>query len=420
MKKFPFLRSDFKGSKSIRGARIVLVVTRMELGGAERQALLLARLLRREHHARVAIWACVGEPGRLSDLCREHGIPWRIAPVPWVESKRERLRGIIDFARQLRRARPDFVLPFTTIPNTFCGLAWRLSGARMCIWNQRNEGLDGLDSLSGRMGALAERLATRLTPCFVSNSRAGGDFLAREYNISRERIHIVFNGIEAPDDDAEVARKQRAHWRQALALDDAQFVACMVANLHMLKDHATLLRAWKIVLDRWPTISSATTISSAMAARPPMLLLAGRHDDLSDSLQALADELELGGSARFLGAVPDVPALLNAVDLGVLSSRSEGCPNAVLESMAAGLAVTGTDIAGLRDALGEASSRYLAPPGDALGLAQRILQLAENDDLCAQLGRANRRRIEHEFNPSRMGRAMADLMRKGSSSCSSA
>ena len=98
----------------------------------------------------------------------------------------------------------------------------------------------------------------------------------------------------------------------------------------------------------------------------------------------------------------DVPGLLSAVDIGVFSSRSEGCPNGVLECMAAGLAVVGTDIEGIREVVGPSGVQLLAPPGDAEALAQIILNLAGNPNLCSRIGEESRKRITETFNAERM------------------
>ena len=130
-----------------------------------------------------------------------------------------------------------------------------------------------------------------------------------------------------------------------------------------------------------------------------MLVLAGRPAGTQDRLKALAFDLELGRTVRFLGEVRDVSGLLGASDLGVLSSRAESCPNAVLESMGAGLAVAGTDIAGLREALGADGAELLAPPGDAVGLAAAIGRAARDANLRRALGERNRLRVDEEFAP---------------------
>ena len=126
------------------------------------------------------------------------------------------------------------------------------------------------------------------------------------------------------------------------------------------------------------------------------------HDDAYESLLALSYELEIDHAIRFAGHVNDVAGLLSAVDIGVFSSRSEGCPNGVLECMAAGVAVAGADIPGVRDVVGPQGIELLAPAGDASALAQIILKLASDPALCATTGDHNRKRIREHYASQRM------------------
>jgi len=136
--------------------------------------------------------------------------------------------------------------------------------------------------------------------------------------------------------------------------------------------------------------------------RGAVLLLAGRFDTTHESVKALAYDLELGRSVRFLDQVGDVSGLLGASDIGVLCSNSEGSPNSVIEYMAAGLSVAGTDIPAMREVLSAENHASLAPRGDAEALAARVLELAADEEKRARLGAANRRRAEAEFSPRRM------------------
>jgi glycosyltransferase involved in cell wall biosynthesis len=217
---------------------------------------------------------------------------------------------------------------------------------------------------------------------FIANSNAGARFLTDKLNVDSARVRVIQNGIVEG-----VAALDRRAWREQLEIDHATFVACMVGNLHWNKDHATLLKAWREVVRE---------LSGAV------LVLAGRHDGAYESLRALCHEMEIDHAVRFVGPVDDVPGLLSAVNVGVFSSRSEGCPNGVLECMAAGLAVAGTNIEGVRDVVGPRGASLLAPPGDAHGLAQMIFKLAGNPDLCSTLGEENRRRIREHFDWQRM------------------
>jgi glycosyltransferase involved in cell wall biosynthesis len=369
------------GAPLLAGARVVIIIGPFEVGGAERQAILLARQLVGEQKAEVEVWGH-GEPGPASELCEEHGVAWRSVPlpVPWSRGRLTQLRRLARFALLLRRAKPDVLLPFMFFQSVACGIVWRLTGARVCVWNQRDEGRDRLGSW--------EKLAARLTPYFIANSGHGAEFLVEKVGAPRERVRVVHNGVApAPP------QRDRAAWRGELGVGDDCFLACMAANLQQFKDHATLLKAWRVVVERLKA-----------EGRDAALLLAGRFDETATSLKALAYDLGLCGSVRFLGGVKDISGLLGAVDLGVHSSVNEGCPNAVLECMAAGLAVAGTDYSGIREAVGPQGYPFLAPPRDAAALARVIVALALDGEARARAGAANRLRIESEFSPRGMYR----------------
>jgi glycosyltransferase involved in cell wall biosynthesis len=352
----------------VKGQRIIFVLGNLELGGAERQALTLARHLSREEKATVEVWG-FNKSGPVADICEEHGIPWRVEPL-----NTNRVESIRRFAWALRATRPDVLLPYTWLPNVVCGFVWKSTGARVCVWNQRDEGLF-LPKTTW------ERWAVQRTPRFISNSRAGVRFLIEKLKVDPAKVHVIHNSVEqsAPQMDRDA-------WRKRLEIDDASFVACMVGNLHTNKDHETLLRAWRIVM---------TTLK-----RKAVLVLAGRHDGAYASLHALTRELEIEPGVRFAGYVSDVAGLLTAADIGVFSSRSEGCPNGVLECMAAGLAVAATDIEGVRELLG--SAELLTPVGDAAALSHTILKLASDPALCSTLGAQNLKRSVEQYDVRRM------------------
>jgi glycosyltransferase involved in cell wall biosynthesis len=337
------------GAPLLRGRRIVLVFGTLELGGSERQAILLAEHLKEVEGADVRVFGLMGDRGKFARMCEERGIPARIVRAGWPEGRFRKLAALADFAGRIRAERPDVLMSYHWLPNVLCGLTWRLSGARTCVWNQRNAGI-GLD------GSRLHRLAVRLTPCFLSNSGHGRDFLIGRYGVPAGRVRVVPNGIRlAPPADT------RAAWRNRLGIGPDVVLGCMVANIHPNKDHGTLLRAWRKTLDR-----------AAAEGRPlPVLLLAGRIDEAT-GLKALAFDLGLGDRLRVAGPVDDVAGLLGAVDFCVHSSRSEGCPNAVLEAMAAGKPVIASDIPGVREAVGPDGSSLLFPAGDAGALADRI------------------------------------------------
>jgi glycosyltransferase involved in cell wall biosynthesis len=143
-----------------------------------------------------------------------------------------------------------------------------------------------------------------------------------------------------------------------------------------------------------------------------VLLLAGRLDQGADRAKSIAYDLNLGDRVKFIGSVKDISGLLNSTDLCVFCSNREGCPNGVLEAMAAGLPVVGTDISGIRQAVGESGFNFLSPKSDYQAFAQRILRLIDSTHLRVALGQQNRKRIETEFSTDKMCRSTVELIFK--------
>jgi len=372
-------------NSTLKGRRIVFVLFNLELGGAERQALILAKHLVEKEQAAVEVWG-FNKSGPVAESCEQIGVPWRIIPFPFKGGRVARSIALARMALSLRRARPDLLLPYTFVPNVLCGLVWRWVGARACVWNQRDE---------GRMPFVANwaRAAVCRTPMFVSNSEVGAEFLRNDLGVDSSKIRVIENGVSTSP-----PLEDRSAWRARLDIDGECFVACMVANLHDHKDHRTLLRAWKLV-------------AAAFNSQKPVLVLAGRHDGAYESLASLSRELNLNGHVRFVGPVTDVPGLLSAVDLGVFSSVNEGCPNGVLESMSAGLAVAATDIEAIRSVVGPRSSELLAPPKDHEALASVIMKLANDSGLRVSIGTENRQRVEDRYTAARTCESMVTVIK---------
>lgn len=362
--------------------RIIIVLETLELGGAERQASILARDLKAQG-CHVEVWGFTNG-GATSAILDRYEIPWHYVRLREGSSLNQILS---DFSTQLQQARPDVLLSYTMSPNLVCAMVWRSIGARLFIWNQS-------DVLPGGRNPQLEQKALSQVPLFISNSYHAAQFLVDNFGVKQELVAVIRNGIEIAVPDMD-----RARARQHFNISDDSLVACMIANLSETKDHFTLLQAWRLVVDKLKRENAA-----------PLLLLAGRDAGMQASLQNLAAQLELETLVRFLGYVENIPNLLSAVDLGVFSSRSEGCPNGILEAMAAEKAIAATDIPGVREAVGVEEYPYLAPPACAESLAHAVVELFTRPALRDHLGRLNRKRTEIEFPVSRMCQETTSLI----------
>lgn len=378
-------------SAELKGKKTILLFGSLDMGGAERQGLVLARYLQEHEQAEVQVWGLGPQRGAVADQCDAWGLAWRAVPVHW--GLRRRLPQLVRLLRALRAEQPAILLSYTKVPNLAAALLWRFSGIRLCVWNQADAGLL-------LPATLFHRLAIRQVHYFIANAEGGQRYLVDTFGLMPEQVRLIRNGVvlAPPVHD-------RASWRQYLEVGDNTGVAVMVANLSRYKDHATLLRSWQQV--------RAHCTQGAL----PVLALAGRFDDQATVLQQLARQLGISEQVRFLGPVTDVSGLLAAADLCVHSSPSEGIPNAVLEAMASGLPVAGSDIPGLREAVGDEGVPFLATVGDATALAEQIRRLLDNPTLRCQQGKAMRQRAAQLFSMERMCRETVAVLQAALGEC---
>jgi glycosyltransferase involved in cell wall biosynthesis len=372
----------------LEGVRLVFVLPSIGLGGAERQAFFLARHLREREGADARFLSLSSRAG-LAPRLEEAGIPYEFfEPRHGYRSRIGQATDVLRFVARLRRMRAQILMPYCMFQNVICGLTRRAGGARVCIWNQRDEG-------RSRMERWVERIAVRESTAFISNSTHGAEFVVGSLGVPAGRVNVVANGVVMP-----AAARAVKNYREALGLPANAFVACMVANLHSNKDHATLIAAWRSVVDR-----------IGPSGRAAHLILAGSFQDTHEALVAQVEALGLERHVSLLGQIRDVDDLLRSSDLAVFSSYAEGIPNAVLEAMAHGLAVAATDYPGIREAVGGEGAALLAPPRDAAKLAEVIVHCADHHDFRIDVGERLRRRVAMEFSVESMATKMTCIVR---------
>ncbi|TLX22617.1 glycosyltransferase [Thermomonas fusca] len=169
----------------------------------------------------------------------------------------------------------------------------------------------------------------------------------------------------------------------------------MVARFSKQKDHATLLRAVALLGQR--------------GLRVPLQLPGGGKALHRKPLEALAAQLGIADRVQFPGVVRDVPLRLMTHQVCVLSTHYEGMPLALLEGMAAGCAVVGSAVPGVREVLTDGEDGLLVAEGDPQALANALERLLRHPDDAARMAASARRAALERHDRELMNRRYEDL-----------
>jgi starch synthase (maltosyl-transferring) len=358
---------------------LALVITDLDIGGAERTLVALAsRLDRRRWRPSVV---CLGPEGQMAEPLRAAGIE----PVCLGLKPGRPDRAVFALARALRAARPWLVQSFlfhanlaTRLAAPWAGQPWVLGGIRVA--EQRP---------GKRWHLVLDRLSARLSAGSVCVSQGVLRFTRDVAGVNPERLTVIPNGIDpAPYDQAEPLP------RAAIGLPPDGFCALFVGRLDLQKGLATLLDAAERIV----------------AERPDWrLVLVGDGPERPWLERRLAGNPVLAAQVRWLGRRDDVPALLKMADALVLPSLFEGMPNVVLEAMAARRAVVATAVEGTEDLVVPGQTGWLVPPRDPEALALALGEAAADRARCRSFGEAGHERIQAGFRLDRVSEAYQKL-----------
>jgi sugar transferase (PEP-CTERM/EpsH1 system associated) len=224
------------------------------------------------------------------------------------------------------------------------------------------------------------RLAFELAHRVLSVSYQLRDLHARRTGFPAKRISVIHNGVDGrrffPDPMA------RARVRQELNITEDEFCIGCVGNLLPVKAHMVLLQAIEHL---------------AGTCKDWRLILLGEGPERPRLEAFIESHPDWKGRVHLPGTSDRVPELLNAMDVYVLPSLSEGISNSLLEAMSTGLPVIATDAGGNPEVVIDGESGWLFPVGDAGRLAGRLALLRTQRDLRTQLGHEARRRVQAGF-----------------------
>lgn len=365
--------------------QVVRVVTRLNVGGPARHALLLTRLLAGEHPTLLAVGRVSSREGEMTDP----EVP--IVRVPLVRPIRPvtDLDALMSVRSLLRRTAPRIV--HTHMAKA--GVVGRIAALGLrerphSVHTFHGHVLDGYFSPPAeRLFLEIERRLARHTDILIAVSIEIRDALL-DLGIGRpEQYRVIPVGLDLDPYLAVVGRSGEIRAKFGLS-DDVPLIGT-IGRLVPVKDHLTLFRA----LQRIPHAHLAVI----------------GDGDRRSALEASVRTMGIGDRVHFTGWCKEVPSALADLDVVALSSRNEGTPVALIEALAAARAVVATDVGGVRSVVADGQTGLLVGPADSVALSDAMSKMLRDPDMRHRMGDAGRKDVRMRFGKERLVQDMRTL-----------
>jgi glycosyltransferase involved in cell wall biosynthesis len=346
--------------------RLLYLVGQLRLGGLERQLYyLLANLDHARYQPAVVVWNLNLSDKYYRDI-EALKIPIYGFPAEW--SPLSKLRAFRALARQVT---PEVIHSFGFHTN-FAAYYAALGTGALAIGSLRSD----FACAKQEGGIIRGTLNARWPSSHISNSMTSAEATHRHSGpFAPRQVFVVRNGLD-------LNRFSCSNETPGLR----GYVAA-VGSLFPVKRWDRLLRVVQKVKS-----DGGGDVCFRIAGDGP----------LRPVLEKLAGDLGISRAVEFQGAIQDISPFLRGAKFLVHTSESEGCPNAVMEAMACGLAVVAMQAGDIPYLVEEGKTGFVVRQGDETTFVERVFQLLGDDELCFRMGLAARAKAEREFRLERL------------------
>jgi glycosyltransferase involved in cell wall biosynthesis len=355
--------------------RVLQIITRLIIGGAQETVMLVADMLDKSQWAvDVLSGPQTGSEGSLIEQVRERGIPLTIEPALVREvNPIKDLLAFFRLARFIRRGHYAIVHTNSSKAGILGRWAAYLVGVPIIIHTVHGWGHhDRQHPLVRRLYVLLEQITQPITdrlivvsPRNIEKGLADGIAVPDKYVTIRSGIEL--DRFRHPSRPPETVRTE-------LGIPLGAPVVGTVTRLSPQKAPLDFIEAAARVVER----------------RPDVHFVVVGDGPLRTDVEARLADLGLTECVHLTGLRRDIPELMHSFDLFVLSSLWEGLPRVLPQAMAAGLPIVATAVDGNAEAVTDGVNGFLTSPGDPQAMADALLRLLEDRALSAQMGDAGR------------------------------
>nr|MBI3613025.1 glycosyltransferase [Nitrospirota bacterium] len=371
-----------------RPIRILFLIDQLGIGGTERQ---LIELMRRLDPGKFELFlGCLAGaasgiqdflPGdvKVKTLLLDIGSTYSLAA----------LAGVSRLIRFIRSESIDVVQCYFPKAKVMGCIAGKLAGAKT-VSCMRDLGLN-----ISFANMLPLMLANFCTDRFLVNSFGVKDYLISKQRVRQALVDVVMNGVDV-EKYRPATPAEKAEQKLKLGIEPSAVVIGVVANLRLVKGLENLIRV----------------VPSVCQVREKTHFVIVGEGPLEDGLRRQAAALGVTEKITFAKGCMEARPYLQAFDIGVLCSLSEGFSNSILEYMAVGLPVVATCVGGNKEQVNDGVTGLLVPPGDSRALAGALVTLLKEDKLRETMAENARRYCLQQFAMDTMIERMGNYYRR--------
>jgi glycosyltransferase involved in cell wall biosynthesis len=353
--------------------RVLHIIDSLRYGGAETLLFELASRLD-SHGFRPIVYYC--EPGPLVDDFKNKNIP--VTHLPWIARIDPIL--LVRMYNAIRKEKPQIVHTHLFKSDFHGRLAARLAGVPIVVSTLHNCNAWARNPLFGLIYGFTTKFADRI----IAVADEVRDYVIRYFRILPEKVITIPNAVSI--ERFEGKSKEGLALRKEFDISHDAPLLGIVGRLEPQKDHENYLHA------------AVRIHKNNQDAR---FLIVG-EGYLRDRLIALANSLDLKEVVIFCGSRKDIPAVMAALDILVISSSYEGLPVVLLEAMAASRPIVSTAVSGVLSVVEDGVTGILVDPSNSNALADACLRLIGNPELRKKMGQNGYERVKTYYSVNAM------------------
>ena len=384
--------------------KIVHIITRLILGGAQENTLITCKVLaQRGHDVTLVTGPALGPEGELFNQAQGQG--FKVVVIDRLRRPINPLNDVVSYfqiKKLLRQLQPDIVHTHSAK----AGILGRFAGHKLKTQNSKLKivhAIHGLVFHPYQSAALnkfyiaVEKSAAKRTDSFISVADA---MTAQSTAVGigkPEQYVTAYSAIDEDDFLEPISQEKKRDFRRKYGIGEDAVVLVTVARLFMLKGHGYIIESAKELSKRFANC---------------IWLFVG-DGNLSEHYKQQARELGLADRIKFTGLLPpsQIPLAIQSSDMLVHCSLREGLARTLPQAMLCGRPAISFDVDGAREVVNESTGRLIEPK-NVEQLINACAELIEDKDLREMLGRAGRESVKEKFAPDTMVDTIEEVYRK--------